>query len=102
LPNRSSGFIFVGNSAANELVAYGVWRTGENRDPSGHTAVKQIGRFKRPGAIGITRHDYDVGGFDRIISDQRPSSRAQNRSSNGGYSDRAGTDDSDEQPDSGQ
>jgi hypothetical protein len=69
LPKGLSGFIFVGNSAANELVPYRIWGAGKNCDPCGYTAVKKVSRLKRSGAIGIERHDYDVGGLDGVIHD---------------------------------
>ncbi len=86
LSNGSCGRVFVGDPAADELLAHhGVRRVGENCDSRGHTAVNKVGGFEHPGAVGINRHDDDVGGFDALIDNERPSSRPQNRSVNGGY-----------------
>jgi hypothetical protein len=47
--------------------------------------VNKVSGFEHPGAVGTGRHDDDVGGFDALIDNERPSGRPQNRSSNGGY-----------------
>jgi hypothetical protein len=47
--------------------------------------MNKVGGFEYPGAIGLDRHDDDVGRFDAVIDNERPSSRPQNWSSNGKY-----------------
>src|ERR1022692_986595 len=84
LTNGSCSRVFVGDPAADELAVHRVRRVGENCDSRGHTAVNKVGGFEHPGEVGIGRQDNDVGGFDALIDDERPSSRPQNRSSNGG------------------
>lgn len=44
--------------------------------------------FDRPGVVGSDRHDDDV---DPVIDNERPSSRPQNRSPNGGYNNAGNT-----------
>ena len=86
LSNGSCGLVFVGDPAAHELaVHHGVRSVGENCDSRGHTAVNKVGGFEHSGAVGTERHDDEVGGFDALIDNERPSSCSQNRSSNGGY-----------------
>jgi hypothetical protein len=45
--------------------------------------VNKVGGFKHPGAAGIDHYDNCVGEFNAVIDNQHPSSRPQNRSSNG-------------------
>jgi len=85
--NGSCGRVFVRDPAPDELTFHhGVRRFAENCDSRGHTAVNKVGGFEHPGALGIDRHDDDVGGVDAVIDNECPSSGPQNRSSDGGYS----------------
>ncbi len=84
--NGSCGLVFVGDPAPDELTFHRVRRFAENCDSRGHAAANKVGGFERPGAAGLDRHDNDVGGFDAVIDNERPSSRPQNGSSKGGYS----------------
>jgi hypothetical protein len=41
--------------------------------------LHEVRRFEHPGATGIERYNDDVGGRDRFVYDERPSSGSQNR-----------------------
>jgi hypothetical protein len=59
--------------------------------------MNQVGSFEHPGAVRILSNDNDVGGFDALIDNERSSSRPQNRSSNGGYTNAGGAQQHDHQ-----
>jgi len=87
LASESGRLVFVGNSATSELVVRGIGRLREDSYCRGNAGVNEVGRFEHAGVAGIDRHDDDIGTFDRVIDDECPSSRLQDRSSKSGYRD---------------
>jgi hypothetical protein len=90
LTSRSGRSVLVRDSTADELVVRWFDRFREESNSRGDTGVDQVRRFEHAGAFGIDCHDDDVGGSDPIVDDERPSSSAENRSSQRGHEDHRG------------
>jgi hypothetical protein len=73
LANLPCGRILVREPSADELVVFSTRRVGKNRNSRRDAALHEVCRFERPRAAGIERHDYNVGGSDRLVNDERPS-----------------------------
>ncbi len=57
---RGSGLVM--NPSADELTVHGTGLVGEHRHPRGHALVNKVSGFEHARAVGINRHNDDVGG----------------------------------------
>jgi len=83
LANLPCSRIFVREPPADELVVFSTRRVGKDRNSRRDAALHEIRCFERPRTAGTKRYDYDVGGRDRFVDDERPSCGSQNRLPNG-------------------
>src|SRR5215475_1047481 len=87
LADLTGRLIFVGESAADELVIDPARRVGEHSDSRRDTALNEVSSLEHPSAPRIKGDDDGVGGRDRFLDDERPSYGPQYRFTGGGNTD---------------